>query len=185
VVDTGESVRVALGLETYEIVASGLLRHVRPRTGGGFLCGVSLTLDDLGARQSYLQLLIPVSAGCTLAPVGSAQVRQDEPGVRRSLYMGESDSRLTVWSRGEGARTFPFSFEFAVGDHLVRGREGTPGVQTLSRVDDRRPRDVTGYAAHAGDAMDAELKRLFRWTALNFRSTVPASERKFLLGLAG
>jgi hypothetical protein len=184
-VDTGSTVRLGLRLEGYEILIGGQLRHVRPRTSGGFTCGVSLTFEDPAARHEYLQLLIPVSIGCSLAPIDNARVRQDEPGITKAVYAGESASRLTVWSRAEGAKPGPFSFEFSVGEHLVRGREGTPGVQTFSRVDDQRPHRVTDFAAHAGDALDGELKQLFRWAALNFRSTVPAPERKFLLTFAG
>jgi hypothetical protein len=66
----------------------------------------------------------------------------------------------------------------------VRGREGTAGVQTFSRVDDQRPHRATDFAPHAGDAMDAELKRLFRWSVLNIRESVPAAERKFVLSFA-
>jgi hypothetical protein len=184
-VDTGSAVRVGLLLEGYEILASGELRHVRPGQGRGFTGGVSLTFADNAARQAYLQLLIPVSIGCTLAPVDGARIQQDEPGIRKAVFGGESASRLTVWSRESGETPGPFSFEFAVGDHLVRGRAGTPGIQTLSRVDDQRPHRVTDFAAHSGDALDAEIKRLFRWMVLNFTETVPAAERKFLRSFAG
>ena len=184
-VDTGAAVKVGLRLESYEILAAGLLRHVRVRAGGGFTCGVSLTVDDPGARQAYLQLLIPVSIGCSLAPVDRTRVRQDEPGLRKTVYAGESASRLTVWSREEGAERGPVSFELAVGEHLVRGRAGTPGVQTFSRVDDQRPHRVTDFVAHHGGPLDRELKQLFRWTVQNLREGVPAAVRKFLGGFAG
>lgn len=184
-VDTGAAVRVALGLEGFEIISDGFLRHVRRRADGGFSCGVSLTLAEAAARRAYLQLLIPVSIGCTLAPVDAARVRQDEPGIHKAVYAGESAARLTVWSRGGGPRPVPFSFEFSVGEHLVRGRGDAPGVQTFSRVDDQRPHRVTDFAAHGDGPIDADLKRLFRWVALNFRPAIPVGERRFLLGFAG
>ncbi len=186
-VDTGATVRIGLRLERFDISMRGQLRWVRVGVEGGFHCGISLEFPDSAVRQEYLQLLIPVSIGASVIPVDAALVRQDEPGIRKEVYAGESAARLTVWRRETDPESAaPFGFEFAVGDHVVRPRPGGVGLMTFSRVNDERPHRVTDYAPQAGvdDVMDAELKRLFRWAMFNLRDNVSEPARGYLLGIA-
>ena len=172
-------IQVTFKLEAFEITLLGRVRHVRPEQGGR-LCGIRLVSGDTAGHQEYLQLLLPVAIGSSLGPVDAKRVRQDEPGVVKSIYEGESESRLTIWSRGEGPTAKAFSFELAVGDHLARGQEGGE-LKIFSHVDPLRKHRVSDVIAQGGNALDDEVRRLFKWSVLNLRDPVPAPARDFLI----
>lgn len=175
-------VRVSLMLEGYDIGMTGRIRHVRTEPGG-LQCGLSLEFPDLGVRRDYLQLLMPVAIGSSLAPLDAKLVRQDEPAVHKAVYEGESASRLTIWSRESGNVPASLSFELAVGEYLVRGQEGSQ-LKIFSQVDDMRPHRISEVTEMGGDRLNAEIRRLFRWSVFNLRETLPESTRRFLLSFA-
>jgi len=179
--EAGVTVRIALGLEKHEILAEGLVRHVRPEKGG-LLCGLSLDHEARGTRQAFLQLLIPVATGVSLQPLKPELIKQNEPGLRKIVYADDS-TRLTVWERESGSG--PFSFEFSMGDHLVRGQAGGSALQTFSRVHEVRPHRVAEFAPNtAGSELEADVRRLFRWSALNIQGNLPAAHREMLVAVA-
>jgi hypothetical protein len=175
-VDTGASVRVGLRIDGLEVITSGQLRHLRPRTPRGLHCGLSLTLDEPKARQAFLQLLIPVSVGASMVP-RAKPLPADEPGVTKSAYTGESSSSLTISTRSRSATPEPESFELTIGDYIIRG-DRPPNLLffTRSPMPIAAPGDKPGVAT--GELGD-DVKRLFRWCILNMSHLAPA-ETKYL-----
>lgn len=180
--DAGVVARVALVVEDHELLLDGLVRHVRPEKGG-LLCGVTLDHEARGSRQAFLQLLIPVATGAGLHALNPEHVRQNEPGLHKVVYADDS-TRLTVWEQGEPGGE-PFSFEFVLDGHLVRGQRGGRALKTFSRVDERRPHRVDDFVQNdAGSELDADIRRFFRWAVLNVQGNVTEAHRRFLAGVA-
>ncbi|HEY4299448.1 MAG TPA: PilZ domain-containing protein [Candidatus Didemnitutus sp.] len=175
-VDGGPSVRVGLRIDGLEVITSGNLRHLRPRTPRGLHCGLSLSLDEPKVRQAFLQLLIPVSVGASMVP-HPRPLPIDEPGVTKSSYAGESSSSLIVSTRSRSATSEPESFELIIGDYIIRG-DRPPNLLffTRSPMPIAAPGDKPGVAT--GELGD-DVKRLFRWCVLNMSHLSPA-ESKYL-----
>lgn len=177
---SGVTVRAALALDGHEFIVEGLVRHVRPERGG-LLCGLSIDHERHDTRHAFLQLLIPVAAGCSLRALPADRIQQNEPGLRKVVY-GEDTTRLTVWEPAAGGA--PGSFEFMLGTHLVRGQRGQR-MKTFSRADALSPHRSDDFTPNDPDgALDREIRRLCRWTVLNLQDNVAAAHRDFLVAQA-
>ena len=173
--------QVAFILEGFEIKAAANLRYVRP-ADHGFHCGLTLGFSQPENRTAYLQLLVPIAIGSTLAKVeGAGSNPQVEPEFDRITFTGESDSKLTVWCRRDGTAT-PETFEFQVEEYFVRGRAVDRGLSVFSLVDDDRPHRAKDTAPlfQTGSRVETEIRQLFRWSALNMQQNVPDRLRGFL-----
>ncbi len=180
-VDAAAVAQIAFILESFEIKASASVRYVRP-ADQGFHCGLTLAFDEPDTRTSYLQLLMPIAIGSTLVQSeGGGSGPHVEPEFDKLTFMGESDSKLTVWCRRDGSAT-PENFEFQVEEYFVRGRAIDRGLSVFSLVDDDRPHRAKDTAPlfQTGSGLELEIKQLFRWSALNMQQNVPDRLRGFL-----
>ena len=180
-VDPANPAQVAFILEGFEIKAAANLRYVRP-ADHGFHCGLTLGFSQPENRTAYLQLLVPIAIGSTLAKVeGAGSNPQVEPEFDRITFTGESDSKLTVWCRRDGTATAE-TFEFQVEEYFVRGRAVDRGLSVFSLVDDDRPHRAKDTAPlfQTGSRVETEIRQLFRWSALNMQQNVPDRLRGFL-----
>jgi hypothetical protein len=180
-VDPTAPAQIAFIFEGHEIKTAACVRYVRP-ADLGFQCGLTLGFDRPEARTAYLQLLVPISIGSTLARVeGGGSNPHVEPEFERLAFAGESDSKLTVWCRRDGLAT-PENFEFQVDEYFVRGRAIDRGLSVFSLVDDDRPHRAKDTAPlfQTGSRLETEIKQLFRWSALNMQQNVPDRLRGFL-----
>jgi hypothetical protein len=178
--DAAAPVQIAFILESFEIKTTATVRYVRP-ADQGFHCGLTLGFDQPEIRSAYLQLLVPISIGSTLARVQTGTGPHVEPEFEKLTFTGESDSKLTVWCRRDGTAT-PENFEFQVEEYFVRGRAIDRGLNVFSLVDDDRPhraKDTTPLF-QTGNRLEMEIKQLFRWSALNMQQNVPDRLRGFL-----
>jgi hypothetical protein len=180
----GSPARVALGLDDFAISLAGEVKHVRP-TDGGFLCGLALTFDEFETRKSYLQLMLPVVIGASLHRIADNLVRQDEPGLHKTVFTGESLSKLTYWTRCAPPQ-LPDSFELRLDEYYVKGRADPRGLQTFSLSDDARAhrgREATALPFVSSE-LDREIRQLFRWAVQNMQDNVPGDIRGFLATFA-
>jgi hypothetical protein len=144
-------------------------------------CGLEVGLDDIPGRKAYLQLLIPVSIGATLAKSEGSRSPIPEPNLDRIIYGGDSGSWLTVWVRKDPNQS-PESFEFQVDDYFVRGHGSDPAIRAFSLVDDDRPHRAKDTAPLFGlnNRLEQEIRQLFRWSVLNAGENIPPKIRSFL-----
>jgi hypothetical protein len=180
-IDPANPGQISFILEGFEIKAAAQLRYIRP-TDEGFHCGLTLGFAQPENRTAYLQLLVPIAIGSTLAKVeGVGSSPQAEPEFDKIIFTGESDSKLTVWCRRDGSAT-PETFEFQVEEYFVRGRALDRGLNVFSLVDDDRPHRAKDTAPlfHTGSRLEVEIRQLFRWSALNMQQNVPDRLRGFL-----
>jgi hypothetical protein len=179
--DPAVAAQIAFILEGHEIRTAAHVRYIRPAEQG-FQCGLTLGFDQPETRTDYLQLLVPISIGSTLVRTeGTGSASQIEPEFERMIFTGESESKLTVWCRRDGAAT-PENFEFQVEEYFIRGRAVDRGLNVFSLVDDDRPHRAKDTAPlfQTGSRLELELKQLFRWSALNMQQNVPDRLRGFL-----
>ncbi len=139
-------------------------------------CGVGLKFPDAYSRKAYQQLMEPVAIGSTLEPV-SDRVKQDQPGLSKEQYQGESDTVLSVWRDGSGKN--PKFFEMLVHGYCVRGSTETPGLNVSFREGEK-----SSKAALSPDHQ-AEVRQLFLFIVQNLGKGVPADVRKLLELFAG
>ncbi len=180
-IDPMTPAQIAFLLEGFEIKTNAQVRYVRPAEQG-FHCGVTLGFDQPEVRTAYLQLLVPISIGSTLARIeGAGSGPHIEPEFERVSFSGESDSKLTVWCRRDGSAT-PENFEFQVEEYFVRGRAIDRGLSVFSLVDDDRPHRAkeTAPLFQTGSRIETEIRQLFRWSALNMQQNIPDRLRGFL-----
>lgn len=179
--DPAAPAEISFLLEGFEIKTAATVRYVRPAEPG-FHCGLTLGFDLPETRTAYLQLLMPIAIGSTLVRVeGGGSGSQVEPEFDKMTFAGESDSKLTVWCRRDGAAT-PENFEFQVEEYFVRGRAIDRGLSVFSLVDDDRPHRAKDTAPlfQSGSRLEVEIKQLFRWSALNMQQNIPDRLRGFL-----
>ncbi|HWA08582.1 MAG TPA: PilZ domain-containing protein [Opitutaceae bacterium] len=179
--ETAAVAQISFILESFEIKAAATIRYVRP-ADQGFHCGLTLTFHEPESRFSYLQLLMPIAIGSTLARSESGGSGPHvEPEFDRLTFTGESDSKLTIWCRKDALAT-PENFEFQVEEYFVRGRALDRSLSVFSLVDDDRPHRAKDTAPlfQTGSGLETEIRQLFRWSALNMQQNIPDRLRGFL-----
>lgn len=170
IASNGESCSVKLELDNKLFELDATVANYR--TGQQYVsCGVVLKFPDAYSRKAYLQLMEPVVIGSTLEPV-SGRVKQDQPGLDKEQYEGESDTMLSVWRDGSGKN--PKFFEMLVHDYCIRGSTETPGLNVSYR-EGEKTRKVAISPDH-----QAEVRQLFLFIVQNLDKGVPADVRKFL-----
>ncbi|MES1167616.1 MAG: PilZ domain-containing protein, partial [Oleiharenicola lentus] len=166
----GEKTTVTLSLDGHELKLPCTIVHFRVQNATAY-CG--LTLDDSTLTQSkaYLQLLEAVALGSTLAPVEGG-LTHDRPGLRSERYKAVRPAILTAWrdeEKGELA-----GFELVLGDHCLHGEAKHPALEIFSsKVTGKNTAwSAPGFGVSDG-VENEELRKLFRWIALNLSRTVP------------
>lgn len=177
VAQRGEKTTVTLSLDGHELKLPCTIAHFRVQNATAH-CG--LTLDDSTLTQSkaYLQLLEAVALGSTLAPVEGG-VAHDRPGLRSERYKAARPAILTAWrdeEKGELA-----GFELVLGDHCLHGEAKRPALEIFSSKagGERLAWSAPGFGVSAG-VENEELRKLFRWIALNLSRSVPTDLREMM-----
>ena len=110
---------------------------------------------------------------------------QDDPQYIKQVFIGESDSLLTVRMEATPGSP-PHSFEFMMLDTFCRGimRQGTAVPYALESREEGGARPGEPIFETSGGLHD-EVRQLFRWTLPNLSSAVPDNVRAFLQRFAG
>jgi PilZ domain len=181
---TGRSGQLRLALDQYELNLKARLIHAQPRTEG-FFCGVTLDFEDFTLQKAYLQLLQPISIGCTLQPVAAPLVIQNEPQFTKLSFRGEANSLLSVW-RENAPPAELHSFEFMMQDYFVRADAKVRVMEVFQRAQVDRPPQlkVTAPMIDVLGGANDEVRQLFRWIVPNLPAAVPGDVRGFLQSFA-
>lgn len=179
----GHHLRADLQLEQHRLEIDARIAHVEAREGG-YALGLGLVFGDFEVQKSYLQLLQPVVIGQSLQPMAIDRVVQDDPQFFKRIFVGESDSLLTI--RLALSPVDPLhSFELRALDYFCRGSIGTGATEPYAL----ESRDATDHAGQpvfetSGGTHD-EIRQLFRWILANISPAVPGDFRDFMQRFAG
>lgn len=175
----GEETFVTLTLDGHELRLPCVIAHFRVQAATAY-CGVALQAEQLtdAQRKAYLQLLEAVVVGSTLAPVAGAAA-PSPAGLRAERYKAARRAVLTAWRRIENGELA--GFELLLDDHCLRGEGGRPALEIYSKEGEgeKTAWSAPGFAVSAGIEND-ELRKLFRWIALNLSRPVPTDLREMM-----
>jgi hypothetical protein len=180
----GHHLRAVLQLEQHRLELNARIAHVENRDGGVAL-GLGLVFEDFESQKGYLQLIQPVVIGQSLQPMAIDRVVQDDPQFFKRIFVGESDSLLTVKLAMSPVDPL-HSFEFRMLDYFCRGSTDAGDNQTYAL----ESRDATEEAPSqpvfetSGGTHD-EIRQLFRWILPNISEAVPEDFRAFMQRFAG
>jgi hypothetical protein len=172
----GEETVVTLSLDGHEVKLPCTIAHFRVQNSTAY-CGLSLVVDDLTQRKAYLQLLEAVAIGSTLAPAEG--ISHHRPGLRSERYKSAKPAILTAWRTEEKGELA--GFELVMGDHCLHGEAGHAALQIFSSKADgsRKAWSAPSFAVSEG-IENEELRKLFRWIALNLPRAVPTDLREMM-----
>lgn len=179
----GHHLRVRLLLDRYRLELDARIAHVEVRADGCAL-GLGLVFGEFEAQKSYLQLLQPVVIGQSLQPMAIDRVVQDDPQFFKRIFVGESDSLLTVKLAMSPVDPL-HSFEFRMLDYFCRGSIGLGATEPYA-LESRDTTDNAGQPVFetSGGTHD-EIRQLFRWILANISPAVPEDFRDFMQRFAG
>lgn len=180
----GHHLRADLQLEQHRLELKARIAHVE-RTDGGFVLGLGFVFEDFDAQKSYMQLLQPVVIGQSLQPMAIDRVVQDDPQFFKRIFVGESDSLLTI--RLALSPVDPLhSFELRMLDYFCRGSMDDGTSQTYALESRDATEDTTGQPVfEASGGTHEEIRQLFRWILPNISEAVPDDFRAFLQRFVG
>jgi PilZ domain len=182
--DPGQMVRLDLELDQHRLEIDTRLAHLQPHDQG-FYCGLGLKFGEFQSQQAYLQLLQPVVIGQSLQTMSDHQPVQPEPGFRKQIFIGESDSMLTVTTALANGPAL-HSFEFRMSDFFCQGSLQTGQLETGTQDPDAAPEALVRNPVFAtSGGLHAEIHQIFRWILPNLSAAVPADVRAFLQQFAG
>ncbi len=178
VAQAGEETSVTLSLDGHDVKLPCTIAHFRVQAATAH-CGLSLKVEDLASRKAYLQLLEAVILGSTLAPVEHGSIAHTPEGLRSEQYKSERKTLLTAW-RNEKSGELD-SFELVLGDHCLRGAAKRPALEIFSSKAEggKTAWSAPGFAFSEG-VENEELRKLFRWIALNLSRPVPTDLREMM-----
>jgi hypothetical protein len=173
----GEETVVTLSLDGHEVKLPCTIAHFRVQNSTAY-CGLSLVVDDLAQRKAYLQLLEAVALGSTLAPVEGG-ISHHREGLRSERYKSAKPAILTAWRDEEKGELT--GFELVMGDHCLHGEAGHAALQIFSSEakGSRKAWSAPSFAFSEG-IENEELRKLFRWVALNLPRAVPTDLREMM-----
>lgn len=164
----GDFCRLKLDVQGYQLIVPGSVTHAAKQNGQQVF-GLVLDLAAANTAAGYRQLIELVALGSSL--VLAKPLQQDGTGYNLEVYTGEPASRLSIWrSLASGEM---IAFEFQLKDCLVRGHDGSTGLECFTGTDSKK-------ALPAQPAHSSEIKRLFQWVVLNLAPAVPAAVQDFL-----
>lgn len=180
----GHHLRADLQLDRHHLELKARIAHVEARDGG-FALGLGFVFEEFELQKTYMQLLQPVVIGQSLQPMAIDRVVQDDPQFFKRVFVGESDSLLTI--RLALSPVDPLhSFELRMLDYFCRGSmdDGTGQSYALESRD--ATEDPTGQPIfEASGGTHDEIRQLFRWILPNISPAVPEDFRAFLQRFAG
>ena len=180
----GHHLRADLQLEHHRLELNARIAHVEARAGG-FALGLGFVFEEFELQKTYMQLIQPVVIGQSLQPMAIDRVVQDDPQFFKRIFVGESDSLLTI--RLAHSPVDPLhSFELRMLDYFCRGNMDAGENQTYALESRDATEDATGQPVFetSGGTHD-EIRQLFRWILPNISPAVPDDFRAFLQRFAG
>lgn len=180
----GHHLRADLDLGEHRLQLEARIAHVNV-VDGHLNLGLSLVFNEPEARKSYYQLLQPVAIGQTLKVMAPETVVQDLFGFTKRIYVGDSDTQLTVWHEQRPGEP-PHRFEFRMADYFCRGKllEGRADAGALESQGETDP-GLSRPVFDTSGGLHDEICQLYRWVLPNMATTVPADTRAFLQLFAG
>jgi len=151
------------------------------RTGQAYVsAGVVLKFPDAYSHKAYQQLMEPVIIGSTLDSIAVARVKQDQPGLYKEQYQGESETVLSVWRDSPGKN--PKLFEMLVHDFCIRGNTETSGLKISYRDGAKAGKRASRPAFPIPMSIDhqTEVQQLFQFIVQNLGKDVPSELKRFL-----
>jgi len=180
----GHHLSLTLQLAHHRLEIEARIAHLESRPEGWAL-GLGLVFPKFEVQQAYLQLLQPVVIGQSLQPMAYDRVVQDDPQFFKRVFLGESDSILTV--RLAHSPVDPLhSFELRMLDYFCRGgtAAGTGAPYVLESKDATGAPPGQLVFETSGGTHD-EIRQLFRWILDNLTPAVPEDIRAFMQRFAG
>jgi hypothetical protein len=182
--DPGQMVRLDLELGQHRLEIDARVAHLQPNDQGVY-CGLGLKFSEFLSQKAYLQLLQPVVIGQSLQPMAEDHSARHEPGFHKQIFIGESDSQLTV-STALGNGPTPHSFDFRMSDFFCQGSLQTGQLESGSIApSDVSPASVSNPVFETSGGLHEEIHQMFRWILPNLAPAVPANVRAFLQQFAG
>lgn len=175
----GHHLRADLQLEQHRLEIDARIAHVEAREGG-YALGLGLVFEDFEVQKGYMQLLQPVVIGQSLQPMAIDRVVQDDPRFFKRIFVGESDSLLTI--RLALSPVDPLhSFELRALDYFCRGSTDAGANQAYAF----ESRDASGVGSgqplfETSGGTHEEIRQLFRWILPNISEAVPEDFQAFL-----
>ena len=164
----GDFCRLKIDVQGYQLVVPGHIAHVA-REEGHHVYGLVLDLGAANTSAGYRQLIELVALGSSLAQTKAPLL--DGTGYQLEEYAGEPASCLSIWRSLAGGAVIAFQFQLK--DCLVRGHDGSTGLESFTGTDAKTARPAK---AEQGE----EIKRLFQWVVLNLAPAVPTEVQDFL-----
>jgi len=173
----GEKTVVMLSLDGHELKLPCTIAHFRIQNATAY-CGLTLDDGDLAQSKAYLQLLEAVAIGSTLAPAEGG-IAHNRAGLRSEKYKSVRPALLTAWRDPDNGELA--GFELVLGDHCLRGEAKRPALEIFSNKaeGDRKAWSAPSFAFSEG-VENEELRKLFRWVALNLPRAVPTDLREMM-----
>ncbi len=180
----GHHVRVDLLLAQHRLELEARIAHLQDLKVQLSL-GLGLIFKEPEPQKTYYQLMQPVVIGQSLRVMAPEQIIQDTIGFTKRVYVGDSDSMLTMWHE-ERPGFPPNRFEFRMADYFCRGklqldRPGAYALESHGEHDAAVSRPVFDTSGGLHD----EICQLYRWVLPNLSPAVPAETRTFLKFFAG
>lgn len=180
----GHHLRAELQLEQHRLGINARIAHVENRAGG-FALGLGFVFEDFESQKSYMQLIQPVVIGQSLQPMAIDRVVQDDPQFFKRIFVGESDSLLTVKLAHSPVDPL-HSFEFRMLDYFCRGSLDAGDNQAYALESRDATEEATGQPVfEASGGTHDEIRQLFRWILPNIAEAVPEDFRAFMQRFAG
>lgn len=177
--DPGQMLRLDLELGQHRMELDARLVHLQPH-GQGFYYGLGLKFGEFQAQQAYLQLLQPVVIGQSLQPMPDNRPAQNETGFWKQIFVGESDSMLTVTTALANGPAL-HSFEFRMSDFFCQGSLKTGQLETGTQAPNAAlEAQMSNPVFETSGGLHAEIRQIFRWIMPNLSAAVPANVRGFL-----
>jgi len=175
----GQACRLHLELDQYELDLDVRLAHAETHADGWHY-GLTLSFADFPLQKTYLQLLQPISIGCSLKPVTIGPFAQNDLPLAQYSFQGDAGSKLTLW-RDKPPATSLHHFEFLLPGYIIKA-----DVQARKLAVSLRPPDPSNAGKSSmpptelSDDTKADVRQLYRWIVPNLPESLPAEARAFL-----
>ncbi len=183
-ISAGQTGRLHLELDHYELEFNARLAHVEAKADGWHY-GLTFSFDDFSAQKTYLQLLQPISIGCSLLPMAVNAASLGKLAPADVAFRGESDSELNFWRENSPANSL-HRFEFLLPGYLIKADTRTRQLDVTLRPPTDRPEaeSISAVPLDLSDDAKADVRQLFRWIVPNVPSSLPIEIRMFLQSFA-
>ncbi len=169
----GDSCLLILSLAGYQLNIPCHVVHMRPHPDS-VQFGLRFDFPDKNTPAGFQQLLELVAFGASLRPEKPHSAVPDGSGYMVEHYLGDFDSRLTVWRSANGGPVLWFEFHLA--SYCVRGDLSARTLE-FAAGEGKDAKPVT-------PAQVGEIHQLFKWVVPNIARAVPSDVRQSLQSFA-